>query len=150
MRHLWVPMVLLAAMGASVQAQEPAAADQALVVRGFGTAGYAQSSNSRGEFLRDLSQPNGVASNGSLLIDSILGLQINYRANDSTELAAQAVSHQRYDGTFTPELTWAFAKYDPNPRISFRLGRIGTEFLMQSDSRMVGYSYLSVRPPVKA
>lgn len=148
MRYVWMPLVLLAAMGTAVQAQETVGPDQSFTLRGFGTVGYAQSSNANGEFLRDLSQPNGVSNNGSLLIDSILGLQVNYRASESLELVAQAVSHQRYDGSFTPELTWAFAKYDLSPRVSFRLGRIGTEFLMQSDSRMVGYSYLSVRPPV--
>jgi hypothetical protein len=146
MHYFWIPLVFLAA---SVQAQEATtSAEQALALRGFGTVGFAQASNSQGEFLRDLSQPNGVSNHGSLLIDTILGLQLNYRASDKTELAAQVVSHQRYDGSFTPELAWAFAKYEWTPRVSFRVGRIGTEFLMQSDSRMVGYSYLPVRPPV--
>ena len=48
----------------------------------------------------------------------------------------------------SPELTWAFLKYSPTPELSFRAGRIGTEFFMLADSRLVGYSYLTVRPPV--
>ena len=63
-------------------------------------------------------------------------------------MIVQAVSHYRYDGTFSPELTRAMIKYDWSPRLFIRLGRIGTEFLMQSDSRWVGYSYLTVRPNV--
>ena len=147
MRYSGIPL-LLALLAGAAQAQEPASEDRALAIRGFGTLGYAQSSNPKGEFLRDLSQPTGVGEAGGLRIDSILGLQANYRASDTLELAVQAVSHQRYDDTFNPELTWAFAKYDVNPHLFFRLGRIGTEFLMQSDSRMVGYSYLPVRQPV--
>ena len=148
MRYLRIPLLLLASLAVPAHAQEPDNEGPALSMRGFGTVGYAQSSNPKGEFLRDLSQPTGVSDGGSLLIDSIVGLQLNYRANETVELAAQAVSHQRFDDTFSPELTWAFVKYDMSPRLSFRLGRIGTEFLMQSDSRMVGYSYLPVRPPV--
>jgi opacity protein-like surface antigen len=148
MRHVWIPLALLAWLAAPVLAEEATSTEQAFSVRGFGTLGYAQSSNADAEFLRDLSQPTGVTNVGGLQIDSILGLQVNYRANEALEMAAQAVSHQRYDNSFTPELTWAFLKYDLNPRLSARLGRIGTEFLMQSDSRMVGYSYLAARPAV--
>ena len=148
MRLFWIPVLLLAASGVSVQAQETATQEHAVSIHGFGTVGYAQSRNPNAEFLRDLSQPTGVRDNGSLLIDSLVGLQASYRATDAVDLVAQVVSHQRYDDTFDPELTWAFVKYDMSPRISWRVGRLGTEFLMQSDSRMVGYSYLPVRPPV--
>lgn len=150
MRRYWIPMAVLVSVCslAHAQAQEPGNEEQAFSLRGFGTLGYASSSNSTAEFLRDLSQPTGVTRAGGAQIDSILGLQANYRFNEALEFTAQAVSHQRYDDTFTPEITWALLKYDVNPRISFRFGRIGTEFLMQSDSRMVGYSYLPVRPPV--
>ena len=59
----------------------------------------------------------------------------------------QAVSRYRHDGTFNPEISWAFVKFDPDPRWSLRAGRLGTEFFMLADSRLVGYSYLTVRPP---
>lgn len=121
----------------------------ALVLRGFGTLGLARSTSAEAQFLRDISQPKGASRDWSGRIDSIAGLQLNYRAGETAEVVLQGVSHYRYDGSFRPELTWAFLKYDPNPRISLRLGRIGTEFMMQSDSRMVGYAYLPVRPPVE-
>ena len=138
----------LAVLALSAAAQESNPAVPAFALRGFGTLGVAHSSSRDAEFIRDISQPNGVSSSWSGRIDSILGLQANYRANEAVELVLQGVSHYRYNATFSPELTWAFIKYDPTPSLSFRLGRIGTEFLMQSDSRMVGYSYLPVRPPV--
>lgn len=148
MRALWIPISALLLTCSVARAQAPEGTDTSLVLRGFGTLGYANSSNANADFLRDLSQGSGVSNGGGWNIDSILGLQANVRASDSIEFVAQAVAHQRYDSSFDPELTWAFAKFDLNPRVSLRLGRIGTEFLMQSDSRMVGYSYLPVRPPV--
>ena len=124
-------------------------APPALTLHGFATLGYAQSSASGAEYIRDLSQPNGVGGGGGGLIDSNLGVQLNYRSTDALEWVAQVVSHQRYDSSYTPELTWAFAKLEVTPRTALRIGRIGTEFLMQSDSRMIGYSHLAVRPPVE-
>lgn len=117
-------------------------------VNGFGTLGAARTSNPDAELLRDVSQPDGAGRQWSAKIDSILGVQGTWRLNPDLEVVTQVVSHYRQNGSFTPEVTWAFAKYDANPRLQFRVGRIGTEFLMQSDSRMVGYSYLPVRPNV--
>lgn len=117
-------------------------------LKGFGTAGVARSSNGDAQFIRDVSQPNGVDRNWSGLIDTLAGLQGNYQYNNATEMIVQVVSHYRYDGSFSPELTRAMAKYDWSPRISISVGRIGTELLMHSDSRWVGYSYLTVRPNV--
>jgi len=42
---------------------------------------------------------------------------------------------------------WAFLKWDVEPELSLRAGRLGTDFFMLSDSRLVGFSYLPVRPP---
>ncbi len=122
--------------------------DSPFTLKGFGTVGMARSTNSDAQFIRDISQPNGVASNWSGIIDTLAGLQGNYQYNDATEMIVQAVSHYRYDGTFSPELTRAMIKYDWSPRLFFRIGRVGTELLMHSDSRWVGYSYLTVRPNV--
>ncbi|HQT25034.1 MAG TPA: hypothetical protein PLK99_00355 [Burkholderiales bacterium] len=125
-----------------------ALADSPFTLKGFGTVGMARSSNGDAQFIRDISQPQGVGRNWSGVIDSLAGLQGNYQFNDATEMIAQVVSHYRYDGTFSPELTRAMIKYDWNPRLFVRIGRIGTELLMHSDSRWVGYSYLTVRPNV--
>lgn len=119
-----------------------------LSLRGFGTLGVARSTSDQGEFVRDLSQPSGLNRNWSAKIDTLLGVQANYQVRDDLEAVVQAVSRYRYDGSFRPELTWAFLKFDPNPQLSLRLGRVGTEFYMLADSRMVGYSYLPIRPPV--
>ncbi|MDD5296933.1 MAG: hypothetical protein PHU46_08475 [Rhodocyclaceae bacterium] len=119
-----------------------------LALRGFGTLGVARSDNGNAEFVRDLSQPNGIGRNWSARGDSLFGLQANYRVADNLEAVAQGVSHYRYDGSFSPELTWAYLKFEPSPDMMLRAGRFGTEFFMLADSRSVGYSYLTVRPPV--
>lgn len=114
----------------------------------FGTLGIARTSNDQADFIRDRSQPNGSNGNPSARNDSIVGVQVNYRPDERFDVVVQGVSHYRYDGTFSPELTWAFLKVSPTPELALRFGRIGTEFFMLADSRMVGYSYLTVRPPV--
>jgi hypothetical protein len=119
-----------------------------LSIRGFGTVGLARSSSDHAEFVRDLSQPVGIkGGQWSGRIDSIFGLQANWRATQEFELVGQVVSRLHYDRSHSPELMWAFAKWDPDPRFSFRAGRIGADFMMLADSRLVGYSYLTVRPP---
>ena len=129
----------------------PACADSVLpaglTLNGFGTLGFARSTNSNAEFVRDLSQPAGVTDSYSARIDSLLGLQANYSINEQFEAAVQGISHYRYDASFSPELTRAYLKYSPTPNLSLRAGRIGTEFYLMADSRMVGYSVLTVRPP---
>ncbi|MDP1652790.1 MAG: hypothetical protein Q8L56_08710 [Rhodocyclaceae bacterium] len=121
----------------------------AFSLRGFGTVGLARSSSEHAEFVRDFSQPTGIkGGQWSGRIDSILGLQANWRATPEFELVGQAVSRLHYDYSHNPELMWAFAKWEPDPRLSLRAGRIGADFMMLADSRLVGYSYLPVRPSV--
>lgn len=121
----------------------------ALKLRYFGTAGMSHVTSGNAEFVRDLSQPDGPkGGQWSGTLDSLAGAQINLPLGSQFEVVGQAVSRHRYDDTYTPELTWAFLKYSPSPGIDLRGGRLGTDFFMRSDSRLVGYSYLTVRPSV--
>lgn len=127
-------------------AQAPVSAEE-LSFRGFGTLGVARSSSSQAEFVRDLSQPKGLSDGSwSARIDSILGGQVNWQVAKELELVGQAVSRFRYDEKRSPEITWAFARWDMAPDITVRAGRIGADFMMLADSRLVGYSYLAARP----
>jgi hypothetical protein len=116
-------------------------------VQGFGTLGMARTTSENVEFVRDISQPRGARTKWDGRIDSVLGLQANWRLLPELEAVIQGVSRYRYDRTFTPEIAWAYLKYDPTPTLSLRAGRLGTEFFMMADSRLVGYSFLTVRPP---
>lgn len=120
-----------------------------LSISGFGTLGAVRASNSQIELLRDSSQPKAIDTRWATRNDSALGVQAVYRFSDTLDAVVQAVSHYQQNGSFRPDLTWAFLKYDVTPRFSVRLGRVGIEFLMQADARLVGYSYLPIRPPTE-
>lgn len=120
-----------------------------LTIGGFGTIGGAYNANAEAEFIRDRSQPEGAADGRfDLGLDSRLGVQINWRPNEPLEGVLQLVAKRRYDGTYRPQLSWAFLGYAFDPDIRLRVGRLGYDVYLMSDSRDVGYSYLWVRPPV--
>lgn len=142
------PVLVLAGLVVLFVARPAVAeSDSAFSLQGFGTFGLARTTSDDVEFVRDLSQPRGIKKDWSALIDSVLGVQAAWRVNPQLEAVVQANSRYRYDKTFTPSLAWAYVKYDPMPNLSLRAGRLGTEFFMMADSRWVGYSFLTVRPP---
>jgi predicted porin len=136
----------VSAAGAAEQTEDISASGR-LSLQGFGTLGIARSDKDGAQYVRDLSQPDGLTTSWSGKIDSMIGLQASYRINDELDGVVQAISRYRYDGSYRPELSWAFLRYDPDSTLSLRVGRLGTEFYMLADSRMVGYSNLTVRPP---
>jgi hypothetical protein len=115
-------------------------------LQGFGTLGMTRTNDDNAQFVRDLSQPQGAGKSWTGKVDSLLGLQANIHFSPQTEGVLQAVSRYHYDDSYTPELTWAFLRHDFSPDFSFRAGRLGTEFYMLGDSRLVGYSNLTLRP----
>ncbi|MGR8929539.1 MAG: hypothetical protein ACU836_02780 [Gammaproteobacteria bacterium] len=115
----------------------------------FGTAGLVYVPTGEADFVRDTAQLTGAkGGQWSMAIDSLIGGQVNLKFSDQFEVIGQAASRHRYDDTYIPELTWAFAKLTPRPDLELRGGRLGTDLYMRSDSRLVGYSYLTVRPSV--
>ncbi len=115
-------------------------------LHGFGTLGFVRSNDDAAGFVRDLSQPHGAGTAWTAKVDSLLGLQANVSLSPRTEGVLQVVSRYHHDGSHDPELTWAFLRHDFMPEYSLRLGRLGTEFYMLGDSRLVGYSNVAVRP----
>lgn len=116
-------------------------------VSGFGTLGMARTNTDDAQFVRDLYAPDGASQGWTGKVDSLLGVQANYQITERLSGVVQAVSRYRYDRSYTPEISWAFLKYSPTPQLDLRFGRVGTDFFMLSDSRLVGYTYLTVRPP---
>lgn len=119
-----------------------------MTLGGFGTLGGAYNANGEAEFIRDRSQPEGVSEGRfDLGLDSRLGVQVNWRPNEPLEGVLQLVAKRRYDGTYRPQVSWAFLGYAFDPDSHLRVGRLGYDVYLMSDSRDVGYSYLWVRPP---
>lgn len=130
------PLLLLccALLAFPVRAEgDGTSSDRRFTLSGFGTLGLARSDGDTAEFVRDLSQPRGLTRQWSGKIDSVLGLQ--------------AITRYRFDGSHDPEISWAFLRHDFTPDFQVRVGRLGTEFYMLADSRLIGYSNTTVRPP---
>lgn len=153
-RQVWAGWLCLLSL--AVQTILPAKADEAagsttgetaLTLRGFGTLGFVRTDNDNASFVRDLSQPDGATRRWSSTVDSLLGVQAALRLDDRTEGVIQAISRYRYDGSHAPEISWAYLRRELAPDLQVRLGRLGTEFYMLADSRLVGYANLTVRPP---
>jgi len=127
----------------------PASADESDRFRlsGFGTLGLARSDTDTAEFVRDLSQPRGLTRDWTGKVDSVLGLQGNFKFSEQTEGVIQVISRYRPNGSWDPEVSWAFLRHDFSPDFQVRVGRLGTEFYMLSDSRLIGYANTTVRPP---
>jgi hypothetical protein len=120
-------------------------------INGFGTVGVAHSDQSGGDYVFDNLQPYGagLTRQWSNDVDSRLGLQLT--ANFTTQLSGvvQVVSEYRSDNSYRPYVSWANLKYAVTPNFSVRAGRIGLASYMASDSRRVGYSNVTARPPIE-
>lgn len=122
--------------------------DERLSVNGFGTLGAVYHDQDKAEYIRDITQKKGPAGRWSGDVDSRLGLQLGWRFTPELDAVVQGVSRYNQQGNYEPQLTWAFVRYNPDPALQARLGRVGLDTYMLADSRDVGYSYLWMRPPV--
>jgi hypothetical protein len=117
-------------------------------ISGFGTLGAVYHDLEGVEFRRDISQPSGAkAQQLSLDNDSMLGLQLTARPSAQLEATVQLVSRHAIDG-YSPQVSWAYAKYKPVEGVAIRAGRLGLEMYMQGDSAEIGYANLLVRQPM--
>ncbi|HRD68299.1 MAG TPA: hypothetical protein PKY50_19385 [Candidatus Competibacter sp.] len=146
--HFFVATLLGLCLSRAVLA-EPLFASETLSLNGFGTLGGVYNLDGGADFIRDISQPDGARGDGvAWAVDSRLGLQATWRPLEDFESTLQLVSKYRHDGSYHPEITWAFLKYMVTPNVQIRAGRLGTDIYLQADSRDIGYGYLWVRPPV--
>jgi len=132
----------------SANALEPG--ERRLVVRGFGTIGAIYHDEDGFEYRRTQSQSRGAeAGKVDFATDSVAGVQFNASWNAEVEAVAQLVTHRNTDNTWWPRLSRGFLRYRPMEELMLRAGRIGYELLPLTDSRDIGYSYLTIRPPVE-
>jgi len=122
--------------------------DPAWSLSGFGTLGYVRTNTDQALFAGP-GQPEGAGRNGTLAVDSKLGVQVNAKANDVFSATVQAIAQRNGDGDFKPAIEWAFVKAKVTPELSLRAGRIGAPLFAVSDFRNIGYSNLWVRTPLE-
>jgi hypothetical protein len=79
-------------------------------------------------------------------VDSLIGLQFRLPVNERTEFVWQPVS--KGENNWNVETEWAFGAFEVNNNLSVRVGRLRIPFFRLSDSLLVSYSQLWVRPPI--
>jgi len=134
----------------SFGAQAAESGERRLTVGGFGTLGALYHDSEGLEYRRSLNQSKGAeAGKVDFAVDTLAGLQLNGAWNRELESVIQVVSRYDTGESWRPRLTRGFIRYAPNESLMFRAGRVGYELLPRTDSRDVGYSYLSIRAPVE-
>jgi len=123
-----------------------------VTIKGFGTAGLVYSDNNQADFVANNNiNPRGAGhtENISGVVDSKLGMQMDWQATSRLSFTGQAVSKQDPSNSWVPELQWAFAKFKIIPNLDIRAGRIRPAVYMLSDTLDVNYANPWVRPPVE-
>ena len=120
-------------------------------LQGFGSAGAAYSNNNDADYVTSALKPKGVGASGhwSTDLDTRLGAQLNFTANDKWSAVLQVVSEQRLDRGYRPAVEWANIKYQVNPDLALRVGRIALPMFLAADYRKVGYAFPWARTPVE-
>lgn len=144
-----LPLALLLALGASI-VRADALSDSRFSLSAFGTLG-ATYQNAHGlAYRRNIGQGHGArAGEVDLGTDSILGLQVTGRITSGFDAVAQGTVNRNEDGVWRPQLKRGFLRYQPDPSLMIRAGRIGLGLYLLGDAFDVGYGYLTIRPPVE-
>lgn len=116
-------------------------------VSGYGSLGYSYENEENLGYLRNLAQPDDYERNGSFLPDSNIGVQFDVQLNPEWSVTTQWVLEDRVEQSFNDVTELAFVRYLPDEHWDLRLGRLGLNAYMASDSRRIDYAYLWVRPP---
>ncbi|SPJ34355.1 porin [Kushneria phyllosphaerae] len=138
---------LLLMGSAGVKAQSHLLNDR-VTLSGFGTIGLIHSDQGEADFVRDVGQPKGAEQGWSARTDTRLGLQANMRLTSELDAVVQGMSQYHSSGDFSPELMLAFVRYAPMPDFQMRVGRLGWDVDLLSESRYIGYGSPWIRPPV--
>lgn len=121
--------------------------DSIFSFKGFGTLAVTGTDTDAIGFRRDTSTSNGATKSWSIPTDSRLGLQIDANFNEDFSATAQWVLRDRSGQFFEQNLDLAFLRWNINPDLYIRLGRVSADVFMLTDHRNVGYAYPWMRPP---
>lgn len=138
---------LFAALPAiAVQAQWVEGAES-MHLSGYGTLGYVQDNRDDIVAIRDVSQrPDANMNRGSWRRDSRLGIQGEAHVSPTLDLVGQVVLRHQVTANAAHAVELAYAGFKPAARLDVRVGRVGYDAFLMSDTRNVGYTYPWVRP----
>ena len=121
--------------------------DPSFSFSGFATLGVVSTDTNDAQYAIS-GQPHGATkSKASGEVDSKIGVQGTAKLNSVFSGTVQLLSKQDGNGSYTPQVEWAFAKAQILPSLSVRVGRMGSPLFAVSDFRDVGYANLWLRPP---
>lgn len=123
--------------------------DSLFSISGYGTLGWTRLSGEHAQFRAGTAEGNGAGRSGSAEVDSKIGLQMTTRASDKLSATLHLLSKKNMNNNFNPRVEWAYGKYEINPDLSVRAGRLALPGFMLSDYLNVGYSMTTVRAPVE-
>lgn len=79
-------------------------------------------------------------------LDSVLGLQWDYKLTPTASVKLQAVA--RAGEEYRPNLRMAYAQQELGKNLSFRVGRMRSPLFFDSDTSEIGYANTMIRGPV--
>jgi hypothetical protein len=142
-------LVLLLALAATTARADDLSSSR-FTLGAFGTLGAVYQNADGLVYRRSISQGHGArAGEVDLGTDSLLGLQVTGSVTAALDAQAQTIVRRNAEGVWRPELARAFVRYAPSEAVMVRAGRIGLGVYLLADTLDVGYSYLTIRPPVE-
>jgi len=116
-------------------------------LKGFGTLAATGTDSNKIGFYRDKSQTQDADSGWGITNDSQLGVQIDWKANESLQATVQWIARDHAGNFFEQNLDWAFLRWSVQDDVDIRLGRLGVGVFSLSDYRNISYAYPWIRPP---
>lgn len=112
---------------------------------GFGTIGYARSSESDLTYLRYIDR------NGTFKTDSLVGIQAEAQFNAQWGATVQAVASapRTRDEGYEAKFRWAFLSFRPDNDWLIRVGRVRPTFFFNTQNAEVGVTFDQARLPVE-
>lgn len=117
-------------------------------ISGFGTVGVVRTNTDDAQYAR-INQRSGADRSADMTVDSTLGVQATWTANEWLSTTGQLLSQKGIKNNFVPQVEWAFVKAKVSDNLSVRVGRIGLPAYAASDYRNVGYANTWLRPPIE-
>ncbi|MGL4410427.1 MAG: porin [Zoogloea sp.] len=136
----------LSALSLAAAAQESPLPESNFKLSGFATLGLTYNDNSDKGAITNFSQKNPANKGWSGNLDTVGGLQMEWRPAVNTSLVVQGVARAGND--FDPELRMGYLRQQFENDLAIRLGRIRNPLYQDSDVTEIGYAYLMVRPPL--
>ena len=143
-----IGLLLLTLLSPGLAGAVDGAADETWSWAVFGTVSAARVNRPDVVFLPYSTQPNGAGEAWTAKLDSLLGVQLRHAASAHWSATLQLTSRRDHENANRPDLEWAYLSYQPSHEFDLRVGRFVAPLFAVSETRLVGYANLWVRPPV--